>query len=205
KCHQPDTCGERPRLPAAVRDDCVGCHMPPRVWMNVHFHTEDDQYFPPIRRCQHRIAVDPVARQEVLLAWHRAQPGEDSRREAARLTGELVAHWLAEADRCRRDYRFLAAIGCAREALQLEPTKATRARLQEVVAVALKLDAELSEGLRRMEERRYPEAIATFQRILDVKPNWAVAHGKLGAVYAAVGQSGPAVEHLRAVARYDPD
>src|SRR5207249_11593311 len=33
QCHQAAHCKEQERVPAAVRGDCVGCHMPPRVWM----------------------------------------------------------------------------------------------------------------------------------------------------------------------------
>jgi tetratricopeptide (TPR) repeat protein len=179
--------------------------MPQRVWMNVHFHTEDDQYVPPIRRYQHRIAVDPTARQEVLLAWYRSQADAPSRREAARLTQALVKHWLAEADQCRRDYRFLAAIGAVREALRLEATPAMRDRLRKAVAVQARLDADLGEALHQFNDKRYREAIATFNKILAVKPDLAIAHGKLGTCYANTGQTELAVKHLQAVARYDPD
>jgi tetratricopeptide (TPR) repeat protein len=205
KCHRPADCGEQERLPAAVRGNCVGCHMPAHIWMNVHFHTGDDQYVPPIRRSQHRIAVYPEARQEVLLAWYEAQKDEASRLEAERLKGSLLAHWLGEAARYRREYRFLAAIGATREAMRLSPAPATRDQLRELVAIQAGLDADLAEGLHQVEERRFPEAIETLTRILAVKPDLAVAHGKLGTVYAITGRSEAAAEHLRSVARCDPD
>jgi tetratricopeptide (TPR) repeat protein len=205
KCHQPAACGERPRLPAAVRDQCVACHMPARVWMNVHFHTADDQYVPPIRRYEHRIGVHATARDEVLLAWHRTQSDAASRHEVARLTQALVAHWLGEAEKYRRAYRFLAAVGAVREALRVEDTPATRARLREVVALQAQVDADLVVALHQMEARRYPEAVATFEKVLAVKPNHALAHGKLGTLYALTGQSDKAAEHWQAVARSDPD
>src|SRR5262249_3017000 len=50
KCHQSADCGEQARLPTAVRGDCSGCHMPTSIKINVHFHTEDDSYVPPILR-----------------------------------------------------------------------------------------------------------------------------------------------------------
>jgi tetratricopeptide (TPR) repeat protein len=205
KCHQPEACGERPRLPAAVRDDCVGCHMSPRVWMNVHFHTSDDRYVPPIRRYQHRIAVDPVARNEVLLTWHRTQPDGASRAEAERLTKELVGHWLAEAEKCRRDYRFLAVIGCVREALRLDDSPALYEELRKAVAVQARLDADLADALHQIDTRRFPEAVRTLEGILSVKPDLAVAHGKLGTAYAVLGKNELAVKHLRAVGESDPD
>jgi tetratricopeptide (TPR) repeat protein len=205
KCHQPAACGERPRLPDAVRDRCVECHMPQRVWMNVHFHTEDDQYVPPIRRHEHRIAVYPTARQEVLLAWYRTRSDPASRQEAARLTKTLVDFWLGEAERLRGEYRFLAAIGAVREALRLDPAPATRARLREAVATQAHLDADLVEALHLADERRFPEAIATLKRILTVKPDLALAHGKLGTLYAAAGRPDLAFPQLQAVAEDDPD
>jgi tetratricopeptide (TPR) repeat protein len=179
--------------------------MPARVWMNVHFHTDDDQYVPPIRRHEHRIAVYPEARQEVLLAWYRTQTDAHSRQEAAGLTRSLVGHWLTEADTRRRDYRFLAAIGAVREALRLDPAPATHDRLRQAVAVQARLDADWAEALHQADERRYPEAIATLEKVLAVKPDWAPARGKLGTLYAATGQKVLAVQHLREVTRSDPD
>lgn len=209
KCHQPENCKDRPRLPAAVRDKCIECHMPQQVWMNVHFHTDTDQYVPPIRRFQHRIGIHQTARSEVLLAWHRTQTGDASRREADRLSGELVEHWLGEVGSRRKDYRFLAAVGAAREALRSDPAPPARTRavdaLRALVATQAKLDADLVEALHQIDQGRLPQAIDTLIRILEVKPNWAVVHGKLGTLYAATGQFDRAIPHLEAVARHDPD
>jgi tetratricopeptide (TPR) repeat protein len=205
KCHQPASCGERGRLPAAVRDSCVSCHMPQRVWMNVHFHTEEEGYVPPATRHEHRIAVHPVARQEVLLAWHRSRSGAAGHREAARLTRELVEHWLAVAEGYRREYRFLASIGAAREALRVDPAPATRTKLNELVAIQASLEGDMVEAQHLIDGRRFPEAIALLKKTLAVKPDLAEAHGKLGTVYAISGQNELAAEHLRAVARCDPD
>ncbi len=205
QCHQPAECAEQPRVPAEVRANCVGCHMPDRAWINVHFHTEDDQYVPAVRRHEHRIAIDPVARQEVLRAWYSRQPDDTGRREAARLTQALVEHWQAEAERRRKDHRFLAAIGALREAVRLDPGPKARARLQEVVAIQAKLDADWALALKQTEQRRPQEAIVTLQGILAVKPDLGRAHGKLGTLYAATGNNTEAVQHLQEAARLDPD
>jgi tetratricopeptide (TPR) repeat protein len=205
KCHQAAQCGDHDRLPVPVRDDCVGCHMPPRVWMNVHFHTEDDQYVPPIRRYQHRIAVDPIAKQEVLLAWYRTQADAAGRQEADRLTRTLVEYWVAQADTRRKDYRFLATIGALREALRLDADPATRERLRQAVAIQARLDADLARGLHEIDERRFGEAIQTLSGVLSIKPDLAIGHGKLGTAYAVNGQNELAIKHLQAVAEYDPD
>src|SRR5262249_19666147 len=158
--------------------NCIGCHMPQRVWMNVHFHLEDDQYVPPATRHEHRIGVYPVARQEVLLAWYRARPDAKSAREAARLTEDLVKHWLAAAENRRRDHRFLAAIGALREALRLDPRPQLRHLLQKAEAVQAGLDADWVGALQLIDDAKNLEAISMVKRVLEVKPDLARAHGK---------------------------
>jgi tetratricopeptide (TPR) repeat protein len=204
-CHQPAQCGEQERLPVAVRGDCTGCHMPPRVWVNVYFHTQDDQYVPAMRRHAHRIAIDRAARDEVVLTWLRSQSDEASRKQATRLADGLVTHWLSEAESCQREYRFLAAIRAVREALRIDATPAARSKLKEIVAIQSKLDADLAQALQQIEERRFPEAIASLQEMLAVKPNSGKAHGRLGTVYGLLDQRDKAIEHLQAAAKYDPD
>jgi tetratricopeptide (TPR) repeat protein len=179
--------------------------MPPRVWVNVYFHTEDDQYVPAMRRHAHRIAIDRAARDEVVLTWLRSQSDDAGRQEATRLVAGLVQHWLHEADDCQRAYRFLAAIRAVREALRIDPTPAARDKLKELVAIQTKLDADLAQALRQIDERRFPEAISSLEQILAVKPNSGKAHGRLGAVYGLLGQRDKAIEHLQAAAKYDPD
>jgi tetratricopeptide (TPR) repeat protein len=205
QCHKPADCAAQERLPVAVRDDCTGCHMPRRIWMNVYFHTEDDQYLPPIRRYQHRIGIYLEGTQEVLLAWYRTQSDATSKQEAARLTRALGDYWLAEAQKRRRDYRFLAAIGAFREALWVDGSDDARAGLRETVKLQAELDAELVKGMHEIDERRFDTAVVTLKKVLAIKPDVAIAHGKLGAAYAALGQNELAVKHLRAVSVHDPN
>jgi tetratricopeptide (TPR) repeat protein len=179
--------------------------MPQRVWMNVHFHTEKEQYVPPATRHEHRIAVHPAAHQEVLLGWYRTQADAASRQEASRLTAALVRHWLAEADSYRRSYRFLAEIGAAREALKLDPSPPVRARFEQAVAIESRLEDDLVEVQHAIDGQQFPEAIALLEEILRVKPDAAGAHGKLGTCYAVTGQRELAVRHLKAVAECDPN
>ncbi|MSR58479.1 MAG: tetratricopeptide repeat protein, partial [Planctomycetaceae bacterium] len=204
KCHHPADCPDQPRIPVAVRDNCVGCHMPQYVKINVIFQTEDDNFVPPLTRSQHRIAVYPTARQEVLLGWHRTQPGADSREEAGRLTGSLAAHWLAEANTYRHQYRFLAAVAALREALRFDSGPAVRDTLQETVAIQEQIDADWFEALHQVDEKRFADAILTLRKVLEVKPDLARAHGKLGTAYAVTDQRELAVEHLQNVIKYDP-
>src|SRR5262249_42581945 len=154
-----------------------------------------------IRRFQHRIAVDPIARQEVLLAWHRTRTDASSQVEAERLKKALVEHWLSMADKCRREFRFLAAIGALREALRVDSSASSKEKLRAAVALQAKLDRDLVDALHLIDERRFPPAIEAFEKILAVKPDLAIAHGKLGTAYAVVGKKDLAAKHLQAVAK----
>lgn len=205
KCHQTVDCAEQERLPAAVRSNCVGCHMPQRVWMNVHFHTADDQFVPPIRRHEHQIGIHPEARDEVLLDWHRTQTGDSSRAEVARLAPALVEYWLAEAASRRREYRFLAEIGAIREALRFDSGPAVRDKLREAVAIQTRLNDHMTEAVHQIEQNRLAEAIEILHKALAIKPTEALAHAKLGTCYAMTGQDEQAVEHWQAAIQHDPD
>src|SRR5262245_33473953 len=205
KCHEPVDCGERVRLPEAVQTNCVGCHMPQYIKLNVNFETEGDNYFPPIRRCDHRIAIHPRAQQEVLLGWHRQQSDAKSLAEAARLTQSLVDEWLAEAADCLKDFRILGAVAAYREAYRLDPAPATREKIRKTVAIRSRIDRELTDATRLITEQRYPEAIELLKGLLPLKPDYAKIHGKLGLAYASLGQRQRAVKHLQAVATFDPD
>jgi tetratricopeptide (TPR) repeat protein len=205
KCHEAADCREQPHLPPAVQGDCIGCHMPRHYKINVWFDTEKDHFVPPIRRWQHRIAIYPEARREVLLGWYRTQTDPHSRQETDRLTRELVAHWLDEAERCRREYRFLQAIAAAREALRFDTRPAVAAKLQEAIANKTRLDEDLAAALRLFHSQQITDAIQAFQKVLADKPDMATALSKLGTLYAMMGQRELATKHLQQVARCDPD
>jgi tetratricopeptide (TPR) repeat protein len=179
--------------------------MPQRVKMNVIFRTVDDAYVPPVRRYEHRISVDSAARDEVLLAWYRRDAGEFSRQEAQRLAESLVSHWLSEAENYRRQHRFRAQIGALREALRVSDDAALRGKLQEVVALQERLDDDMATAVSFMDRRRFSEAIPILTGIVNVQPDHAKAHGKLGTCYAITGQLEIATEHLQTASRCDPD
>jgi tetratricopeptide (TPR) repeat protein len=205
KCHEPMNCRDRESLPAAVRGECVACHMPQRTVMNVYFHTKDEDYVPLIKRHEHRIGIHAGARQEVLRVWLLTQTDPESHKEADHLTRSLNEKWLAEAEAYRRDYRFEAAIGAYREAVRLDPAPATRRKLDETISLLNKLETDFGIAVRLIDERRFAEAEALLREVLDIKPDLAAAHGKLGTLYASIGRNDRAVEHLQAVARHDPD
>jgi tetratricopeptide (TPR) repeat protein len=204
KCHTADSCPEQPRLPVAVRGDCAGCHMPARVWMNVRFHTADDQYVPVAPRFDHRIAVYPEAKQAVLLAWLRGQTDAPRRAEADRLASLLARHWLDEAERRRRDSRLLATIGALREAMKADPRPATRRRLDEAITRQAEFDR-LVTATNAPGQRPPGETAELMKKILEIKPDYAPAHGELGTAYALMGKRPEADSHLRAAQLYDPE
>lgn len=208
-CHKPADCGERPKLPTAVRNQCVDCHMPRYVKVNVNFSTSTEPYLPPTRRYEHRVAVHPIARQEVLLAWYRRQPDANSRKEAERLMNSLVSHWRREAAKFRGEYRFLGATAPLREALRLSPPPAVRdalrKELRETAAIDLKLTADWHLANHQISQNQLPRAAETLESILKIKPDYARVHSRLGTVYAQLGNKKRSLEHLRAVAKYDPN
>ncbi len=205
ECHQAVDCGKRERFPAAVQDNCVGCHMPVSKKVQVFFRTKDEDFLPPVNRYEHRIGIYPAAEQEVLLAWHRTQDDDLSRAQAQRLTATLNEHWLAEGDQSRQEHRWLPAIYAYRQALQLDPTSATQAKLDEVLKTKRELSDNLAKAVHLMATNKIAEAIPILQKVLEIDPEHAKAHGKLGAAYAATGQEKRAIEHLQASAKYDPD
>ncbi|MBN8907978.1 MAG: tetratricopeptide repeat protein [Rhodospirillales bacterium] len=205
KCHAPAHCGEQKRLPAGAGGDCVGCHMPRYPRVGVNFLTATDQYVFPVRPHEHRIAVYPAARLEVLSAWYRAQPGGAGQQKAEELAAELSGHRLGEADRLRGEHRFVEAIGAARDATRAKPSPTASARLRELIELQRGLEDGFFAAERQFAARRYPDAIRGLEGVLKLKPDWAQAHGKLGTLYAATGDRPRAIEHLLAVARSDPD
>lgn len=201
KCHTAESCKEQPRLPVAVRSDCTGCHTPPRVWMNVHFHTADDQYVPVAARTDHRIGIYPEAKQSVVLARLRTQDDPKSRPDVDRLAAGLGAHWLKEADALQKAGRLKAAIGAAREALKANPDDPTRQRLREAIARQSEFDL-----LRQKVDLRRPDlAITNLKKVLEIRPDDATAHSQMGSAHASLGNHDKAVSHLEAVAVHDPD
>ena len=205
ECHRAADCRERDQLPAAVQDNCVGCHMPKGNKIQVNFDTAKIPNYAPVGKWEHRIAVHPNARDEILLAWYQTQTDTHSLELVAQLSRSLSEHWLNLAEQCRREYRFLAAIEAYRQALRRESTSATQVRLSEVEAIQTALETDMTKALHQVQEGRFDEALEVVKRILTVKPNHAKAHGSLGTLYAIKGQNELAAEHWQAVAKHDPD
>ena len=205
QCHQPEHCGESPRLPEAVRDDCIGCHMPPYIKINVNFQTEDDSHVPPIRRYEHRIAVHPQAPKEVLWRWYSSQSAPDAQQQAELLRQELIEHYRKEAQDCEQQTRFMGEIAAWREALRFGETPELQAGLEAAVARQTALDDDWFEAMHLFNQQDYATARPILERVLETKPDHADAHGRLGAILAQVGEYAESTEHLAAVAKHDPN
>lgn len=204
-CHDPKECRERPKLPVAIQDECIKCHMPSYLKINVNFQTETDDFVPPVRRYEHRIAIHPSARDEVLLNWYRQQSDETSRLEAARLAKGLAEHCTAEAEKCRNEFRFLGQIAARREAVRFDDSSAMREKLHAAISTQNQLDADWSTAQQLQEKGAYSEAEQTLKKMLSLKPDYALAWGKLGTIHALQKQPELAVECLQKVRQFDPD
>ena len=205
KCHQASDCGEQDRLPMPLRADCVSCHMPRVNKIQVYFHTADDNFVSPVKRCEHRIAVYPEVRDELVLSWHREQSVPASQQEIERLTNSLARHWDAEGQRLTKEYRFLAAMDAYRNALRFQDTPVLHEKLEALKTTHQKYDSDWFDAVHLMDQKHHEEAVELLQDILRVKPDLARAHGRLGTLYAMLGQESKATESLKAASTFDPD
>jgi len=204
-CHSLNDCHERSQLPTGVQDKCISCHMPAHNKIQVYFDMATEAYVPPVKAFQHRIGVDPIATKTVLREWHLQQAGDEHRQMAERLSRELVQHWHDEADQRRREFRHLASIDAYRQVLRLEANPEVEQKLKTVLGEKQRIDGGLMVAARQIRLQQYSEAAVTLEEILRLKPNLAQAHGKLGSVYATLGDRDRATTHLQAVREHDPD
>ena len=205
KCHADKDCTDRNQIPTEVQHNCVGCHMPEGRKIQVFFRTETDNYVAPVKRFEHRIAVYPAAKSEVLLEWHRSQSEPQNREEVARLSKWLGEYWRKESENLHSQSRYLAAINACRESLRFAPDPDMKVKLEQMIKTQTGIDTDLQDGLWHERNRRYDQAIEAFQRVLAAKPAHVMALGKLGTNYAVVGKKQLAFESLKAAAASDPD
>ena len=205
KCHKASDCSDAANIPEPIRADCVSCHMPSYLKINVNFETESDNYVPPLRRIDHRIASHPHARDETLLKFHLQNTDEVSQSEVKGLRQSLVDHYLKEAEACRKTYRFLGVVAALREVVRFEDSIQNRKKLKEAVEFQTNLDLMSTKAQKQLLENNVPAAMTSMQNILNLKPNDAKTHGRIGTEYAKLGQMPKAVEHLKAVSKHDPN
>ena len=125
-CHNSEDCGERPRLPNSLRDDCSRCHMPKKATVETTFSTRDDEFVDALRLTEHRIGVHPLAsRALVIETLAREQSDADA---LARLTTLQVESLMSRAREEREQRAFLEAVSFYRQALRLRPQEPNAGR-----------------------------------------------------------------------------
>jgi tetratricopeptide (TPR) repeat protein len=203
KCHSGADCKDRPNLPVNVQDDCVDCHMPSYLKININFQTESDDFVPPLRRTEHRIATYPHARNHRLMQFHESGLTDSDREMAKSLKQELVSHYLNESDSCKSSYRFLGAVASLREVVRIEKSPENVSRLQDAVKFQTQLDNIFRRGQKLASENKSELAIEAYEEFLKLKPNDAQTIGRLGTEYAKLGNIPKAMELYSAVNKFD--
>ena len=206
ECHQPAACTMHEKLPAPVADKCVDCHMRKYVKINVNFDLADDAYMPPASRTDHRIAVDPVATNEVLLRWYRTQAGEENAVQASQLVEQLSSHWYQAAEQRAQQGRFTAASAAMREILRFDPESAeATSRLQGYNQQQRQFDDLLALAEQNMRTALDDQAIDLFSQVLKIRPDNATALGRLGSLYAKRADRPKAVDFYQRAIQANPD
>lgn len=208
QCHAPRHCAARQTLPVAVRDACVDCHMPSSFKIQVSFRTDDDDFYSPVRRCEHRIAIYPLAHDTTLLRWFAEQDDPAARRRTDTLRGAVARALSRQIDESLAEHRHLAAIALAREALRLpllpRDLNRFRSRLKELVARQARIEVTWQRALHELAAGSFESAERSLREILTWQPTYAGAHGRLGTVLAQLGRIDEARAHLEKVATLDP-
>ncbi len=205
KCHAAHDCRDAPNLPQAVRGDCVSCHMPSYLKINVNFQTQHDNFVPPIRRTEHRIAVHRHARDETLWKYFLSQEDHTSKESVRVLQEKLVAYYKNEAQQCQQQFRFLGVIAALREVVRFDNRAEHVEQLRSAVKFQNDLDLKFVAAMEQLAQNNTQGAIATFQNILSLNPRDAKAHGRLGMEFAKLGDRQRANEHFEAVTKHDPN
>jgi tetratricopeptide (TPR) repeat protein len=205
KCHTQATCQTIDRLPDEVRLDCVSCHMPSYLKININFQTAKDNYVPPIRRTEHRIAVYQHAHDETLLNYHKSRSDATSQEQVKLLTSRLLQHFEQEVSRCKTQYRFLGVIAALREIVRIQDTAENQLRLREAVQLHEDLDNKFSQAMKQIRDGNPKQGRALFEEILTINPRDSKANGRLGTEYAKTGEIAKAKQHLELVAQIDPN
>ncbi len=206
QCHERPACQQHEEIPSEIAGRCTDCHMRKYVKINVNFDLESDSYVPPLERSKHRIAVDPVGTQEVLLDWYASQSDGVSVARADALRRKLVSHWLTQAAEIAASGRHLGAIAAVREALRVAPDDpAANDRLQEYIALRRKWDDLWAAGEHARRDGRLDAARDLFEQIIDLNPLDALAYGRLGTIYYQQGDAARATELWQRCGELDPD
>jgi tetratricopeptide (TPR) repeat protein len=205
QCHKSEACKQREKSPPEIADKCVECHMRQYAKINVNFAQADDAFVPPLRRTNHRIQIDPIANDEVLLDWYRTRDDDQSKQLVVQLELRLLEHWSGEGQQRAKEGRFVAAVSAMRESLRISPNnEEAKKSLRQYIAQQQELD-ELRAQANAMRGKSVEQSIELFQKVLAIRPDDAGAHGRLGTLYAQSGDRDKAISYLNQVAELDPD
>jgi tetratricopeptide (TPR) repeat protein len=205
QCHQSSDCLEQPRIPEHLRSECASCHMPQYARLAVRFHTDEERYVFPVRATQHRIGVYPESRDAALLDFLQRNEPETEAQSIRELQQKLRIHWLAQADQRQKEHRLVAAIGAVREAARFERTSEVQSRLGDLIQLQTEVEAHFSAAMQLQAAGRFQDAIAELQKLLQIKPDHAMAHAKIGTFLAVLNQPKQAREMLAKSIPLDPD
>ena len=205
QCHKPEACKQREKTPPELADKCVECHMRKYSKINVNFAQASDSFVPPLQRTNHRVEIDPIANDEVLLAWYRTREDEPAKQLASQLETRLLEHWRDEGQKRAAEGRFVAAVSAMREALRVNAQHAeSQKSLQQYIAQQQQFD-ELRAQANMIRSTNPDKSIELFQQSLSIRPDHAGSVGRLGTLFAQRGDREKAVNYLKQVAEIDPD
>jgi len=205
QCHQSSDCSEQPRLPEDLRTACASCHMPKYARLAVRFHTAEERYVFPVRATQHRIGIYPESRDAALLDFLQRNEPEMQAESIRGLRDKLRTHWMMQADQRQKEYRLVAAIGAVREAARFDRTPEVQSRLDTLIQLQTNVEAHFSTAMQLQAAGRFEDAIAELQKLLQIKPDHAMAHAKIGTFLAVLNQPDQARNMLAASIPLDPD
>ena len=89
--------------------------------------------------------------------------------------------------------------------LKSQETQKAKAVFEQMFEAAGPVQAEFLEGKANYEAMLFPEAEASFRRVLQLDPKYPGAHLELGKVYISLRQNDNAIRELEEVLKADPD
>lgn len=199
----------RVRIPAALQDACIDCHMPTRTAIDTPVHTRTEDYRHLIRMTEHHIGIHPLSSKEVLIRWLETHDNPAFRAQAGTLCAELQKDLMDRARSQTEERRYQAAIDTCRTILDLVPeavdAKASLDKAMAAQRVADQARAHNDYGMKLLHEGHAKEAQKHFLAALSLDPELVDAHVNLGLVAAQCGNDSVATEYFKAALACDPE
>lgn len=205
-CHQSGDCRERPKLPTAVRDQCIDCHMPVRPDLHTAFHGPDKLHVPGRDRREHRIATHPLATEKI-LARHYASLGDPASKEKVhQLSGKLTREFVARAEKLTAERQLATAMAAYREAREfaVDPAPISET-LDTLAAERERFLIAFDDGVRALGRGAPEDAIDKLRIVLEIDPKFSLGLHRLGEAYQALGNHEEAIHNFKAALASNPD